>query len=90
MSAWSWMIVGIGGFLALSFVVAFAVAAILGRIGQEVSELLEAETWASVEPWADASSAADQRKEEHETLLAQGSPSQLEGASGRARTRGIA
>ena len=64
MSAWSWVIVGIGGFLALSFVVAFAVAAILGRIGKEVSELLKADTWASVEPRAHASLAADQRKEE--------------------------
>jgi hypothetical protein len=49
MSAWSWVIVGTAAFFLLSVAVSFALGAILGHIGQEVSELLE-------EPnlWADA------------------------------------
>jgi hypothetical protein len=42
-----WLIVAMGLFLALSVVVGLAVAAILGQIGREVSELFESAHWAS-------------------------------------------
>jgi len=41
MSAWSWAIVGAAAFFLFSVAVSFALAAILGHIGREVSELLE-------------------------------------------------
>jgi hypothetical protein len=45
MSAWSWAIVSTAAFLLLAVVASFALA-ILSHIGQEVSELLQAELWA--------------------------------------------
>ncbi len=39
--------VGIAGLLALSFLVGFAMARILGTIGDDITELLEAEPWTS-------------------------------------------
>lgn len=48
MNAWSWAIVGAAAFFLFSVAVSFALAAILGRIGQEVSELLEEpDLWAT-------------------------------------------
>ena len=47
MSTWLWVIVGMGLFFALSVLVGLAVAAVLGRIGREISELLENGHWAS-------------------------------------------
>ena len=41
------MIVSTSAFLLLSGVVGLALAAVLGRISREVSELLEPESWAS-------------------------------------------
>jgi hypothetical protein len=50
MSAWSWAIVGTAVFLVISAVVSLALAAILGQIGQEVSELLEEPDFWSTAP----------------------------------------
>jgi hypothetical protein len=48
MSAWSWAIVGAAAFILFSVAVSFALAAVLGHIGQEVSELLEEpDLWAN-------------------------------------------
>lgn len=47
MSTWSWIGIGTGLFLALSALAALAIAAVLGRIGGEISELFEDEHWAS-------------------------------------------
>jgi hypothetical protein len=48
MSAWSWAIVGVAAFILFSVAVSFALAAVLGHIGQEVSELLEEpDLWAN-------------------------------------------
>jgi hypothetical protein len=47
MSSWTWAIVGTAAFLLLSGVIGLALAATLGRISREVSELLEPELWAS-------------------------------------------
>jgi hypothetical protein len=37
----------VGAFLALSLVVSIVLAAILGRIGADVSQLIETEVWAN-------------------------------------------
>jgi hypothetical protein len=42
-----WVIVAITGFLALSLAAGAALAAILGRIADEASQLLESDAWAS-------------------------------------------
>jgi hypothetical protein len=42
-----WVIVAITGFLALSLAAGLALAAILGRIGDEASQLLDSDAWAS-------------------------------------------
>ncbi len=48
MSAWSWASVATSAFLMLSVAVSFVLAAILGHIGREVSELLEKpDLWAT-------------------------------------------
>jgi hypothetical protein len=45
MSAWAWVIVGVGAAFGLSVLVALGLAAILGRMGQELSEALEPDSW---------------------------------------------
>ena len=53
MSGWSWVLLGVAIlflFLLLSVLLTFAVAVILGRISQEVSDLLEPEVRASTPP----------------------------------------
>jgi hypothetical protein len=50
MSIWIWLLIGTGGAFAVSLVVSLAVAAILARIGREVSELIEFESWPSSSP----------------------------------------
>jgi hypothetical protein len=41
MSVWLWILVGISGFLAASLLVGLFVAAILAKLGQEFSGLIE-------------------------------------------------
>jgi hypothetical protein len=79
MSAWSWVIVGTAAFFLLSVAVSFALAAILGHIGQEVSELLE-------EPnsWADAPLTREEIQAEQEAPTER---APVESRAG-ARTRG--
>jgi hypothetical protein len=43
MTLWSWIAVGAAAFVLLSAAVGLAVAAVLARIGREISELLESE-----------------------------------------------
>jgi hypothetical protein len=40
-----WVIAGAGAFVVLSIAVPLGIAAILGQIGRDVSELLESEAW---------------------------------------------
>jgi hypothetical protein len=47
MTVWMWIGTGVAGVLALSLVLGIAMARILGKIGEEVNELLEAEPWTS-------------------------------------------
>jgi hypothetical protein len=47
MTMWVWIGVGLAGLLAASLLVGLAIARILGTIGDEITELLEAEPWTS-------------------------------------------
>jgi hypothetical protein len=47
MTLWAWIGVGISGLVALSLVASLAIARILGTISEEITELLDAEPWAS-------------------------------------------
>jgi hypothetical protein len=44
-SWWLWVVIGATAFLVLSVAVSIVLAAILGRIGNEVSQLIETEVW---------------------------------------------
>jgi hypothetical protein len=48
MSTWAWVGVGFGAFFLIAALLSLAVAAILGRISREASELFESELWAQV------------------------------------------
>jgi hypothetical protein len=39
MPVWVWIVIGVGSFLGLPLLVGFALAAILGTIGRQISEL---------------------------------------------------
>jgi hypothetical protein len=47
MPVWAWIEIGAASVIALSIVVSLAVAAILGSISSEVSQLLEVDSYAS-------------------------------------------
>jgi hypothetical protein len=42
-----WILSGVVGFMLISCAVGIVVAAVLGQIGRQVSDLLELESWAS-------------------------------------------
>ena len=48
MSTWAWVGVGLGAFFMIAALLSLSVAAILGRISREASELFESELWAQV------------------------------------------
>ena len=45
---WTWIAIGVGGFLVLATVVALLVAAILGVIADDIAALYETEEWAAL------------------------------------------
>ena len=47
MTVFVWIGVGLAGLLALSFLVGLAIARTLGTIGDQLTELLDAEAWTS-------------------------------------------
>ncbi len=47
---WVWIVIGVGSFLGLSLLVGFAVAAILGTIGRQISEIQQTDDWAMLPP----------------------------------------
>lgn len=49
-AAWMWIAVGAGAALGLSGLAGLALGAILGRIGQDIGELLESEPWTLAPP----------------------------------------
>jgi hypothetical protein len=80
MSAWSWAIIGGAAFFVFSAAVSLALAAILGHIGQEVSELLE-------EPdlWANAPLTREEIQVEQDAPTEQSTVSDRIGAHGSHR-----
>lgn len=63
---WVWIMIGVGSFLGLSLLMAFALARILGAIGRQVGELYETEDWAMAPPTRAAKDAEQERPEEAE------------------------
>jgi hypothetical protein len=47
MSVWAWLAIGIGAFLGVALALGLAIAHILGRISQDVTDLLETEVWSA-------------------------------------------
>jgi len=47
MPVWAWIEIGAASVIALSIIASFAVAAVLGSISSEVSQLLEVDSYAS-------------------------------------------
>lgn len=47
MTAWGWVLIGVGSLITVSLLVAFALARILGTIANDFTELIEHEAWAS-------------------------------------------
>ena len=45
-----WIVIGIGSFLGLSLLVGLGLAAVLGTIGRQISELHETDDWAMLPP----------------------------------------
>lgn len=45
-----WILTGVAAFIVLSCAVGIVVATVLGRIGSQVSELLELESWSLAPP----------------------------------------
>ena len=66
-----WAIVAITGFLALALAAGLALAAILGRIGEEASQLLESQAWASAPLKRAVASTEDVAVEEEAVELAE-------------------
>jgi hypothetical protein len=62
MAAWGWVLVGLGALIIVPTLVAVAVARILGRIANDVTELLEHEEWSSA-PLTRTLDAADEPDE---------------------------
>jgi hypothetical protein len=50
MPMWVWIAIGVGSFLGLSLLVGLGLAAILGTIGRQISELHETDDWAILPP----------------------------------------
>jgi hypothetical protein len=46
MPMWVWIVIGVGSFLGLSLLVGLGLAAILGTISRQISELHETDDWA--------------------------------------------
>ncbi len=47
---WIWIVIGVGSFLGLSLLLGLGLAAILGTIGRQISELHETDDWAMLPP----------------------------------------
>ena len=59
MTIWLWIGVGLAGLLAVSLLLALAIARILGTIGDEIGQLLEAEPWTSAPLTRDTERSAE-------------------------------
>jgi hypothetical protein len=64
MPMWIWIVIGVGSFLGLSLLVGLGLAAILGTIGRQISELHETEDWAMLPPTRDSMEPQEQQADE--------------------------
>jgi len=64
MPMWVWIVIGVSSFLGLSLLPVFALAAILGTIGREISELHD---WAMLPPTRASKEVKEQQPEEQAT-----------------------
>jgi hypothetical protein len=64
MPMWIWIVIGVGSFLGLSLLVGLGLAAILGTIGRQISELHETEDWAMLPPTRDSIEPKEQQPQE--------------------------
>jgi hypothetical protein len=64
MPMWVWIVIGVGSFLGLSLVVGFALAAILGTIGRQISELHQTDDWAMLPPTRASKEPKEQQPQE--------------------------
>jgi hypothetical protein len=67
MLMWLWIAIGLGAGLLVSVVVGLAVAAVLGAIGREISELYESETWTTLPPTRSARDVKEHARTEVES-----------------------
>jgi len=61
---WVWIVVGVGSFFGLSLLVGLGLAAILGTIGRQISELHETDDWAMLPPTRDSMEPKEQQAQE--------------------------
>src|SRR6266571_1054944 len=64
MPMWVWIVIGVGSFLGLSLLVGFALAAILGAIGRQISELHQTDDWAMLPPTHTSKEVEEQQPQE--------------------------
>jgi hypothetical protein len=64
MPMWVWIVIGVGSFLGLSLLAGFMLAAILGTIGQQISEIHETDDWAILPPTRASTAVEEQQSEE--------------------------
>ena len=67
MPMWVWIVIGVGSFLGLSLLVGLALAAILGTIGRQISELHETDDWAMLPPARASKEVKEEQPEEQAT-----------------------
>ena len=67
MPMWVWIVIGVGSFLGLSLLVGFALAAILGAIGRQISELHQTDDWAMLPPARASKEVKEEQSEEQAT-----------------------
>jgi hypothetical protein len=66
MPMWVWIVIGVGSFLCLSLLVGLGLAAILGTIGRQISELHETDDWAVLPPTRASIEPKEQQPREQE------------------------
>jgi hypothetical protein len=67
MPMWVWIMIGVGSFLGLSFLAGLALAAILGTIGRQISELHQTDDWTTLPPTRARKEVKEQQPEEPAT-----------------------
>ena len=59
-----WIVIGMGSFLGLSLLVGLGLAAVLGTIGRQISELHQTDDWAMLPPTRASKEPKEQQPQE--------------------------